>query len=425
MDLKARLQRADALRQSVPERSTPARHDHHPPLESLVAGRWEAQEGGRCFVAEERYALAFRHGDLALGEVFTVPERVWQSAATGADARPLDMRRAVFVDIETTGLARGSGTYAFLVGVGAFEGDEFVLRQFFMPDYADEDAMLALLAGALRDNGGLVTFNGRTFDWPIIQTRYILGRREPPCDGLPHLDLLHLARRLWRRSLASCALSSLEEHVLHIGRSSSDVPGYLIPALYQDYLERGVTGPLADVFYHNLIDILSLVTLAARAGSIVDRRSPPNAPNPATSVRWPGSWRRRAGRRKPCAPTGRLSPRRAPTPPRLPGACPCSSSAWTATRRRPPCGARNSPTAGCTRTWSWPSTSSIASRTMRRRRRSWRPPSPGWARRRAAWGGGRPDARCRIWSTAWLAWRDAWPPAAATQPRRTRERAAW
>jgi uncharacterized protein YprB with RNaseH-like and TPR domain len=269
MDLKARLQRADALRQGAPTQPAPARTHHHPPLEDLVAGRWEALDGGRCFVAEERYALAFRHGDLALEEVLGVPERVWQAAATGTDRRPFAMRRAVFVDIETTGLARGGGTYAFLVGVGAFQGEEFVLRQFFMPHYADEDALLALLEGALRDHGGLVTFNGRSFDWPIIETRYILSRREPPGDGSPHLDLLHLARRLWRRSLPSCALSSLEQHVLQIARSASDVPGYLIPALYQDYLERGATGPLADVFYHNLIDILSLVTLAARAGGAV------------------------------------------------------------------------------------------------------------------------------------------------------------
>jgi len=279
MDLKARLQRADALRQTVPAQPAPPRTGHHPPLEALVAGRWEALEVGRCFVAEERYGLAFRHGDLALDEVFGVPERVWQATATGTDARPFAMRRAVFVDIETTGLARGGGTYAFLVGVGAFQGDEFVLRQYFMPDYGDEEALLVLLEGALRDHGGLVTFNGRSFDWPIIATRYILARREPPGDGSPHLDLLHLARRLWRRSLASCALSSLEEHVLHIGRSSSDVPGYLIPALYQDYLERGVTGPLADVFYHNLIDILSLVTLAARAGSIVGEPFSPERPD--------------------------------------------------------------------------------------------------------------------------------------------------
>ena len=193
-------------------------------------------------MAEERYGLAFRHGDRAS---FGVPERVWQATVTGTDRRPFAMRRAVFVDIETTGLARGGGTYAFLVGVGAFQGEEFVLRQFFMPHYADEDALLALLEGALRDHGGLVTFNGRSFDWPIIETRYILSRREPPGDGSPHLDLrTRLLAVAWRPP----ALSSLEES-LHIARSASTCWQFH-PGAVPDYPDAA-TGPLADVFYHN------------------------------------------------------------------------------------------------------------------------------------------------------------------------------
>ena len=280
MDLKAQMQRWEALHKDRLAQRTLSPPSGDPPLEAVVPGEWVSVDGLRCFTVEERYALTFRHGDAPLEEILAIPSEVWSWLASGVERRPFDLRRAVFVDIETTGLARGAGTYAFLVGVGALEGDEFALRQYFMPSYAEEDALLDLLAGVLRGNGGLVTFNGRSFDWPIIETRYIMARREPPCDGHPHLDLLHLSRRLWRRTLDSCALSSLERNVLRIERSASDVPGYLIPQLYQDYLERGRTRPLGDVFYHNLVDILSMVTLAARAGSLVRAPFAPETAEP-------------------------------------------------------------------------------------------------------------------------------------------------
>ncbi len=232
MDLKAQMQRWGALHDNRTPRPTARATQGDPPLETLVPGQWVESGGLRCFTVEERYALTFRHGEAALEEILGVPPEVWGWLAVGADRRPFDLGRAVFVDIETTGLARGSGTYAFLVGVGTLAGDEFVLRQYFMPGYADEEALLSLLADVLRDNGGLVTFNGRAFDWPILETRYVLAGRPPPIDPHPHLDLLLLARRLWRRCLASCALSALEGPLLGLERSHRDVPGYLIPGLY-------------------------------------------------------------------------------------------------------------------------------------------------------------------------------------------------
>ena len=128
----------------------------------------------------------------------------------------IDYGRAVFLDIETTGLSQSSGTYAFLVGIGYFEADRFTVRQYFMPDYGDEHAMLELLASDLSGRQGLVSFNGRCFDWPILATRYTLARQNIPAIDTPHLDLLAVARRLWARLLSSCALSSLEKTVLEI-----------------------------------------------------------------------------------------------------------------------------------------------------------------------------------------------------------------
>jgi uncharacterized protein len=138
-----------------------------------------------------------------------------------------------------------------------------------MPDYGSEPALLALVAEELADCGGLISFNGRTFDWPILQARYVLAQRPLPFSGEPHLDLLLLSRRLWRWMLSSCALSSLEANILTVQRSEEDVPGYLIPALYHDFVRYGRTRPMARVFYHNFIDLLSMVTLAARTGALL------------------------------------------------------------------------------------------------------------------------------------------------------------
>jgi len=217
-------------------------------------------------VAKQRFALTYHHGRHRLAEVLSVPSEVWSLALNDASGDAFDVRRAAFVDIETSGLSRTGGTVAFLVGLGALEGDEFVLRQFFMPDYGDEPALLELVGDTLAAARDLVSFNGRAFDWPIIEMRYVLAGRRAPLSPTQHLDLLLLARRLWRRCLASCALSALEEPILGLTRGQQDVPGYLIPQLYNDYVRSGDASSIADVFYHNAIDILSLVTLAARIG---------------------------------------------------------------------------------------------------------------------------------------------------------------
>jgi uncharacterized protein len=269
MDLRKRLLATTLAREIVTDQAAQISHANDPALESLVEGRWVTAAGARCFVAERRYTLEHRHGGSSLSDLLDLPVHHWAPFVWGADDQLLDPRRAVFLDIETTGLARGGGTYAFLVGIGFFEDESFLARQYFMPDYADEEALLDLLTADLAEHAGLITFNGRSFDWPILETRFILARRNPPCMGRPHLDLLLLARRLWQRMLPSCALSALETTVLDVQREGVDVPGYLIPQLYQDYVRLGRTLPMVGVFYHNAMDLLSMVSLASRAGQVI------------------------------------------------------------------------------------------------------------------------------------------------------------
>ncbi len=257
---------------------TPAPRPHRKrSIESLVAGQEVESALGRAFFALERYAPNHPHGDLTLGALAAHTSSTAAQLAHEPALAQIDLQRAAFLDTETTGLAGGTGTLAFLVGVGTFEpdprkakGGSFHLRQFFLRDPDEEAAMLSALSDLMQDRQALVTFNGRGFDLPLLQTRYTLARMRPAWLGLPHLDLLAPARRVWRDRLVSCALSSLELNVLSVRRTSEDVPGFMIPQMYLDYLRTGDASEMAHVIYHNRYDILSMVTLTARLCGIFD-----------------------------------------------------------------------------------------------------------------------------------------------------------
>jgi uncharacterized protein YprB with RNaseH-like and TPR domain len=235
-------------------------------LESLLDGQEIESSAGKAFVVEERYALDHAHGDTALRAFLEQPAHVAAQLACEPTLANVDLSRCVFLDTETTGLAGGTGTLVFLVGLGSFDHGAFCIHQFFLRDPGQEAAMLAALSERMDDQLAIVTFNGRGFDLPLLQTRYTLARMRAAWLALPHLDLLLPARRVWRDRLISCALSSLEMRVLGVRRTQDDVPGYLIPPMYLDYLQTGDAREMPRVLYHNRQDILSMVTLAARLG---------------------------------------------------------------------------------------------------------------------------------------------------------------
>lgn len=231
--------------------------------ELLPHGRVASHRDNQCFLVENVYPLTHRHGHYPLGALAS--HRLPTAAYFCQDERlaDLDFEQLLFIDTETTGLG-GAGTLAFMVGTAYFEHGALVVRQFFLRDHADEAALLPLLGEMVAQRPGLVTFNGRTFDLPLLDNRYLMNRLTPPQGDLvtqPHIDLLPPARRIWRARLASCALSSLEQHLLGIRRTQEDVPGWLIPSLYNNYLRSGDPRPLLGVFYHNQQDMLSMVTL--------------------------------------------------------------------------------------------------------------------------------------------------------------------
>lgn len=232
---------------------------HGPPLEDVLGGRWLETRHGKTFVVEQVYSTEYRHG--------RVPIRVQSGlgglAAWAGDERlsRLALSQLALIDTETSGLSGGTGTYAFLVGAGRFVEEEFRLAMFFMSDPSEEAALLEALADFLAPCAALVTFNGKAFDAPLLRARYTLHSIPCPFDGFSHVDLLPLARRLWRDRLPSRALKYLEEHIMQAARGVQDVPGHEIPWLYFDYLRSGDAAPLQGVFYHNAMDIVAMAAL--------------------------------------------------------------------------------------------------------------------------------------------------------------------
>jgi tetratricopeptide (TPR) repeat protein len=175
--------------------------------------------------------------------------------------QPSPDRRLVCLDTETTGLGTGAGTVAWVVGIGTWEGDVLRVVQLLLPDHPDEEALLDAVAREMGPAPVLVSYNGRSFDWPLLVARYRLhGRPAPELGG--HLDLLPVVRRLFRHRLGGARLRTVEEGLLDVARHA-DVEGWEIPALYLDFLRGGAAAPLARVARHNAEDIRSLGRLLA------------------------------------------------------------------------------------------------------------------------------------------------------------------
>jgi hypothetical protein len=246
------LRRLEQSPRKLPAQRAPKR------IEEYVEGRSEKNDWGEFFLARQALPFGRPYGKLRIGELAGADLSPLRLVFGGADLP--DPARLVYLDTETTGLAGGTGTCAFLIGIGTPEGTQFVVRQFFLRDYPEEKPALAAVAQALEGYEGVVTFNGKTFDIPLLETRYSLARLKSPFERLAHFDVLHPARRMWKLRLASCELTNLEKHVLGIAREG-DVAGSEIPQIYFDYLRTGNAQALQPVFYHNALDIVTLAAL--------------------------------------------------------------------------------------------------------------------------------------------------------------------
>lgn len=260
MNFKERLALLDPKKKYAVQRNEAAESDYS----SLLPGKPESNDCGSYWQIRTELSLAHRHGHFTLGNFLERTFEYLRFAAKRPLPRTICPRNLLFMDTETTGLAGGTGTMAFLVGIGYFGDDNFIIEQYFVRRFAEERAVLAqflhLLERTAGAQGALVTFNGKCYDLPLLQNRAVLQRfpAMPAIDA--HIDLLYPARRLWRRHLPDCALKTLERAVSGVVREG-DVPACLIPERYFRYLRTADPTPLKEVFYHNQLDIVSMVAV--------------------------------------------------------------------------------------------------------------------------------------------------------------------
>ena len=261
----------------------------------VLDGEWHERGGQRFLVVDRMYVPGYRHGSMVLADGLPPSDGVWPRLSLLANGSCGS--RLLFIDLETTGIAGGAGTYAFLVGCGWFAGGTFRIRQFFLSSFTAERALLEAVGDLGADAGTVVTYNGKSFDVPLIETRFALHRLASPFGEMPHIDMLHPARRMWRVADAgrhvqkdvpdndrrndvpdsdrqkdaayTCRLSTLEQQLCGYVREG-DVAGFEIPARYFRYVHAGDPRPLAAVLEHNRLDLLSLALVTARAAQLLE-----------------------------------------------------------------------------------------------------------------------------------------------------------
>lgn len=237
-------------------------------IESVVPGKLYPTSFGDIFFAENFYPPEYRYGNVSIQPAASMKMLAEWARSSGVAEYQKD--QFAFLDTETSGLAGGTGTYAFLVGIGRFEGDHFHLAQFFMRDPTEEAALLYAVQEFLAPCKALVTYNGKSFDVPLLTTRFTLQGMGLVLKEYSHVDLLHLSRRLWRGRLESRTLGSIENNILGAFRSQEEVPGYLVPQYYFDYLRTGDARLLSGVFYHNGMDVMALAGLFSHTIALLD-----------------------------------------------------------------------------------------------------------------------------------------------------------
>ena len=287
LSIKERLERlVDATTSKSQKKQHPAPKKSTRTLSNALPGKQIETKLGSFYLAETIYPWNHQHGCIKLGRLRDISTKLLSVFSSQGDNIQIDINKTLFLDTETTGLAGGSGTCAFLVGLGFATTKGFIVQQMFMRDYKEESAMLAHLNELIRSFDFLVTYNGKSFDVPLLESRFVLSRQRSSFEELHHFDLLYSARGLWKARIKNCRLIELENQLLEFKRID-DVPGHVIPELYFRYIRTQNPNEIHHVFEHNRHDIVSLAALAIIAESSLDENYTPEHPIDDVSL---GRW---------------------------------------------------------------------------------------------------------------------------------------
>lgn len=258
MNIKEKIKFLEQISQPPKERTSSLKTEVG--IEQVIEGEIIKSAYGETFIKTIEFEITQNHGTVILNQIDELSPYYLKLAGKDENLLQLNLRNSLFFDTETTGLAGGSGTHIFMAGFGYFEKNSFIIKQFFLRDFPEEPAMLHSIHDLMKQFDSIISFNGKSFDLPLLKSRFIFHRIKMEFAEPVHLDLLHAARRVWKNSLPDCSLGTLERQVLKVYRNG-DVPSYLIPHLFFEYLRTKDARPMKQIFYHNEIDILSMVTL--------------------------------------------------------------------------------------------------------------------------------------------------------------------
>lgn len=261
MDFERRLYEALKHHKKNPQASKPDMFKQ-PPVGSILE-----TDLGPIWMVETLYNDGYLHGRVELSK--QISETACRYFDNNGNIKSKDITHAAVIDTETTGLAGGTGTYPFITGIGFWNENKFIVRQYILRDFCEEPAQLLAFSNDLNNTTSLLTYNGKSFDIPLLKTRFRINRMKEPFDGLPHIDLLHPCRRIYKNHFQSFNLSILEAMIVGFERSE-DVPSHLIPKIYFDFLQNRNDDLLLPILTHNRDDIVSLYVLAQETARRID-----------------------------------------------------------------------------------------------------------------------------------------------------------
>jgi hypothetical protein len=256
-------ERVERLRVASPPRRPPT-------AEALAASLQGEVVAAGLIEVSRTYPFPFRHGNVTIASGRALAESAKSLVNLAAPVAPESL---LYLDTETTGLAGGTGTVAFMVGLAWIEGDALRVVQWLLPDFAAEGALVERVSERLTRAGVVVSFNGKSFDLPLLKARARLAGTDLPTDGRAHLDLLHVTRRLLHSGWPDCRLRTAEARALRLERTD-DLPGAEAPAAWRRWLQHGDGSALGRVADHNRADLLALVALLALLERPTAREAP-------------------------------------------------------------------------------------------------------------------------------------------------------